>query len=486
MDGISPELEDNKINLNNDMNNISSQNANSQYNGQNLEEAQKNKQKKKLRVSNKLVILVLSIFLFGFFLFGFLMAQKIFIVPQESQPPENVVLEYWGIFEPSQVMQPLIDEYQNSNPNVQINYTQKNLGQDVSRYKGLLYSSITGQGAPDIFRVHSTWIPKILNSISYNNDSLTKQEFDERFFPVYRSQCTTTDKVVCVPLMYDGLVLLYNKFLFQNEGIEEPKSWYDLERTALQLTKRDENNGLIRAGVALGNVGNIRNNTDILGLMFSQLRIKIPDALDSQLSADTITFFTGFQSNARVWDGSMPDSNVAFAKGDVAMVFAKTQDIREILELNPTLDIGVIPVPQVPTKEGAFTKETWANLWVETVSANSSEAEQREAWKFLTWLSLPEQQRKKHELSKQYRILGELPTDKTMYDEYVSTPYTGPILAQSSEAVTLEIAGDSGNDEQIKVLRDLINNLYSERGGTDQKKLFEILTNAKAQYKAIK
>src|SRR3989344_8224493 len=77
----------------------------------------------------------------------------------KNQPIE---LTYWGLWEPTSVMQPLIDEYQTTNPNVKITY----IFQSPREYRERLQNALSQAKGPDIFRIHNSWIPMFKSQLA--------------------------------------------------------------------------------------------------------------------------------------------------------------------------------------------------------------------------------------------------------------------------------------------------------------------------------
>lgn len=380
----------------------------------------------------------------------------------ENTPVSNtsdITLEYWGLHIPQQVMAVLIDDYKKIRPSIKIRYTQKRFS-DLHRYKKTLLNQLEGGTGPDIFRAHSTWIPEYFTELSGINP-MSKATFNDTFYSVAVSECVGTEKVYCIPIMYDGLALIYNKDMFDEEGLSTPVTWDDVRDSALILARRDKSN-LTRGGIALGTPYNVTNSTDILALMMAQSDVKIPDDLDSEAAQSAIRFYTDFATRYKVWDASMPNSLIAFATEDLAMVFATSAQLLDILELNPTMNLGVLTVPQVPTLSGQTTKDSWATFWVETVSADAKDQSQLAAWQFLQWLSQPEQQIKLFNEFSSYRRYGEIYGNKELGVSLKNFSQLGSFIIQAPNATTSVITDSAGNNEQVDVLKKAIQTVYEK------------------------
>lgn len=376
------------------------------------------------------------------------------------QSGQNVTLEYWGIYEDPEVMESLISKYNETHPGVKINYVDRNFEDDISRYKSTLLTRLNNGDGPDIFRMHSTWTREYINEISLNNRSLELEEFRKRFYPVAETQCVLTDgRVVCIPLTYDGLVLFYNQELFGALGIGEPRTWDEVRDAALKLTQREENGSIRVAGLALGTADNVAYSSDILALMFLQSGIKIPDGIDTDSAAAALTFYTNFVRVDDVWDNSFTDSIEAFASQRAAMAFGTSREIEEILSINPTLQLGILPVPQLPSISGGTTNDTWASFWVESVSKDSSDSKQRAAWDFLEWMSQPEQQLYLYEQSASKYRVPTIPSNREVQSEVLKNPYLNNIVKQAVYSKSSLVADQVGNDRFSVIFKDAINEI---------------------------
>ena len=286
-------------------------------------------------------------------------------------------------------MEPLIADYQESHPNVTIDYQLQSYP-TFSRYKKTLYGRLEQTGGPDIARIHATWVPQFANYLSSLPSSVTSfSEFGETFYSVALDTCQFQGSVYGLPLMYDGLALLYNKDLFKDAAISSPPgTWREFRDIAVKLTQwrnSDPKERILQAGAAIGASSNITYASDILGLMLVQSEVAIPAQLSSRAAEDVLTFYTNFVLEDHVWDETLPSEISAFLAGKVGMIFVPSWEVVRLKRQSPDFSWGVATVPQVPKLEGGLTDIGWANFWVEAVSASSLYPE--EAWKFLKFLS---------------------------------------------------------------------------------------------------
>lgn len=72
----------------------------------------------------------------------------------EVDEVEKITLTYWGLWEAEEIMNPIIAEYQETYPNIIINYSQ----QSYKDYRERLQSALARDEGPDVFRFHNTWL----------------------------------------------------------------------------------------------------------------------------------------------------------------------------------------------------------------------------------------------------------------------------------------------------------------------------------------
>jgi len=407
----------------------------------------------------KILILIVAILAFlGLGLGVYFFRQKIpFIAPRQKK----VTLSYWGLFEPPEVVKPLIAEYQKENPHVTIDY-QPQTYTSFSQYKKTLYNRLKEGSGPDIARVHASWIPQFEDLISpLPADIMSSSEYGKRFLPVTSQACQVRGSTYCIPLMYDGLVLLYNKSLFSEAAVASPpETWKEFRDIAVKLTQWEENDPqkrILQAGAAIGAADNVDHAPDILGLMLVQSEVSIPTQLSSQAAQDVFTFYTNFARKDHVWDETWPDSLSAFASGKVGMIFADSWEVALLKSKKLGFSLGVAPVPQVPKLEGGLTSAGWANFWVESVFLDSGKA--REAWKFLKFLSEKTSQEELANGEKRVRGLPFPSSRNDLVSTVTANSYLAPVLKYASGAKFASFSSCAGNPDYESIILKATNDI---------------------------
>lgn len=372
------------------------------------------------------------------------------IIPRFFKKSEPVTLNYWGLWEPTSVMQAVISDYEAANPNVKINYTN----QSIKNYRSRFLTAATQPNPPDVVRIHNTWLPMLRKDLAPAPESVLTMSDLSAYYPIVQQNFVSGGKIYGLPLEIDGLALIYNEDIFKEAGATPPSDWNALRKLAFDLTKTNPETKIIeRAGVALGTTGNVEHWSDILGLLILQ-NSGNPGAPTEQAVQDALTFYTIISTQDKSWDATQPNSTYAFATGTVAMIIAPSWQVSEIKAINPDLNFKVAPAPVLPSANFA-----WATYWAEAVPLTSKNPE--EAWKFIKYLSTPAVLQKMYAGASQIRALGEPYPLTSLASTLANDPLAGPFVTQGPTYKSWYLAArtydDGINDELSKYYEDAIN-----------------------------
>lgn len=374
-------------------------------------------------------------------------------------PTTQTKLVYWGLWEDEELVQPLIDQYEQQNPGIDISYEQQNKRQ----YRDRLQAAIQQGRGPDIFRFHNTWVPMLEDQLSTAPRSqITAQQLEDEFYPVMAQDLTKGNQVVGIPLMYDGLALVYNTSMLAAANAQPPQDWRQVREVASRLAVQSEGR-LERGGIAMGTADNVDHFSDILALLMLQNGAS-PGNPGTPNAQTALEFYTIFSRLDGVWDTTMAQSTLAFANEQVAMILVPSWRLHQIEQLNPNLNFGVAPVPQL-----SDDRISWATYWVEGVSQKS--AHQEEAWRFLNWLSQPEQLRTLYDQATKFRRFGELYPRVEMASELSNDPMLAPYLEDALYARSWPLADathDDGLNDKLKAHYLDAVNLMNDTGDAER------------------
>jgi len=378
---------------------------------------------------------------------------------------ESVVLEYWGLWEPTEAMSGVLAKFEKANPGMSVRYTK----QSYRDYRERLQTAVASGNGPDIFRFHASWTPMLSTELARMPSSVySASEYQKTFYPVASRQLQIDGQLVGIPLMYDGLALYYNTEVFKTAAVDPPSTWSELRTLAAKLTIKS--GGTIkRGGVALGNAVNVDHFSDIIGLLMLQNGADLADP-NSNEARDALLFYTNFQKSDGVWNSTLPNSTIAFSRGEVAMFFAPSWRAHDIQAMNPDLKFATVPVPQL-----SDTRIAWATYWAEGVSGRSKK--QDAAWKLLKFLSSAEVQQELAADQAQGRSFGELYSRTDLASKAVGNPIITPFLQDAPYAYGWYLSSsthDNGiNDDMIQYYQDAVTGMLGTSSVAESLKLIE-------------
>lgn len=321
----------------------------------------------------------------------------------DKTPPttQKADLEVWGVFEDSDVFNPLINEFNKTYKNVNITYYKKTF----QNYEQDLLEAMAAGGGPDVLMIHHTWLPRYMNKILYAPvDLITFTEVKDEFVDVVLNDFVSEGYVYALPLNVDTLALFYNKDIFNTKGVPQPPAtWEKFLETVEKITTKDEEGNIVLSGAAIGTAENVNRATDILSLLMLQSGAQMVDVAseratfqypviyngeDYYVGERATQFYTDFANPLKMnytWDDQMHYSIDAFVEGNVAMMFNYSYTIPTIRAKSPYLNFDMASMPQVETAEFDVN---YANYWGLAVSRNTKEYEM--AWQFVRWLTSAE------------------------------------------------------------------------------------------------
>lgn len=326
---------------------------------------------------------------------------------------EEIRLSYWGLWEPPEVMEPIIKEFEDQNPNIKIDYSMSTFTEYESRLYTRLEQGVTAsEPAPDIFRIHNTWVPKYYRYLSPLPESLmTAEEYSEIFYPTAKEDFTGKDgNIYAIPWEIDGLVVYYNKQLLSEVGVQKPpEDWDSFFELARELTIKDSSGRITQSGLAIGTSRNINHSAEILSFLLIQEGVDIIDQTRTSVSLNTpkaqrvFQTYTDFaRGDTAIWSPTLKKDLEMFYAGELAMMFGPSWRTFDIIDAAPNIEFDTAPLPQLKANP---RKIYFSTYWGDAVSKTSKDIEA--SWKFVKFLSGKEQQLKLFASSSNIRAFGE-------------------------------------------------------------------------------
>lgn len=368
----------------------------------------------------------------------------------------QVEIEYQGLWELDSVMASIIDEYESNNPGVRILYSQASFGPDYeSRLHTRLTQSITdGDPVADIVEINNTWLPKFEELLAPMPESvMSRQEYSETFYPACTEDFTGFDgQIYSIPIGIDGLALFYNKELLEQEGVSQPpEDWDGVTELAKQLTKTDNTGKITQAGLAMGTINNVSHSADIFSFLLLQNNVEVATVqngflnvdLSSREAASALTFYRSFANRHETWSSDLPLDLDMFFRGELAMFFAPSWRVFDIIEAAPAIEFDVVAAPRLMANEPVF----YGMYWGKSVSASSPH--QQEAWEFLRYLTQPEQLQKLYANSSNIRAFGQPYPRVDLRSEIENARYVQAIMQMAPDFKAWKMSQNPQVEEYI-------------------------------------
>lgn len=404
---------------------------------------------------------------------GFLFTRYLILPLFNRQPKsQTITLTYWGLWEPANILQPVIAKFEADHPNLKINYQM----QSKQEYRERLQSALARGEGPDIMRLHATWMPMFADQLlPASSAQFSIDEFNQAFYPVMTKDLVKNNTVLAVPIMIDGLGLYINNEIFQESAAAVPLNWDDFRKTAFDLTQRDSQGRITRSGAAMGTTGNITHWSDILAVLMLQNSVDLSkpnstiNAQGRNLGADALRFYTIFSTEDKIWDETLQNDITAFANGKAAMIIAPSWEVFQIQALNPKLDFSIHLIPQLTSQR----QINWASYWVEAVSKHTKYP--HEAWQFLKYLSSSEALQIIYAEASKIRAFGEPYPRKDMANLLDKANYVKSFIASAPSSQSWYMSsrtGDNGiNDEIISYYQDAVNSIIGAKRSSPEQAL---------------
>jgi ABC-type glycerol-3-phosphate transport system substrate-binding protein len=369
----------------------------------------------------------------------------------DDDPTTNVELSYWGLWEPKDIMQPIIDEYEEENPGVTILYSQ----QKFTNYENILYTRLqqaqsSAEPAPDIFRINNTWTPKYYKYLTPLPESvMDRATFSETFYPTALEDFTAKDQnLYALPWEIDGLAVFYNKQLLSSAGYSEPPAdWDSFIEAAEKMTEKNSFGQITTSGLAIGTANNVRHSADILSYLMLLNNADIIDStytsvnLTNQNTETAMRVYTQFsQGEDSLWTSDLREDLEMFFAGKLAMMFAPSWRAFDIIEAAPSIEFGIAPTPQLTNNDPIY----YSMYWGDAVSSSCEHPEV--AWDFIKYLV--DNQERIFSASSGIRAFGEPYSLVTLNEKMAESPYL-KAYAQMAPNMQSWGMGDQGFVENV-------------------------------------
>lgn len=341
----------------------------------------------------------------------------------------------------------LIAAFEAKNPNIKIEFKPFK----ATEYNTILSTALQSDSGPDLLQLRP-YAPGISLATAGYLEPLDNVPGIQNFPKNVTAASTGKDgKVYGMPLSLSTTQFYYNKKIFEENGLKEPKSWDELIAAAKALKEK----GIvpISFGAKEGWLLSLSNGVIapasfgdgyVDKLLKGESDLKSPEYLKSvQRMQELIPYFpenyVGLDQN---------DMRTLFATEKAAMYINGSFELEGIRKLNPNLQLDFFPMP---TDDGKQVITTWVDG---SYAVNAKSKHKQEALKFLEFMATKEFA---ETFAKQFHSISAMPgvkTDDPLVDKMAE-------LSQSSSVPYLMVIHFAqGNPTTKQVLENSLQGMY--------------------------
>ena len=155
---------------------------------------------------------------------------------------QKATITLWDYYGEATPLKPLVESFMAANPNITVKYEA--LDWDTTNEK--LNVVMTGGTPPDVVTIDMTWLPKFaaLGAFSdlkpLSGGKLNGVAWENAYTPGALEAITYNSKIVAALYDFDTYALYYRYDLFQEKGLQAPKTWDDLMAAAKTIAQGDK------------------------------------------------------------------------------------------------------------------------------------------------------------------------------------------------------------------------------------------------------
>ena len=282
-----------------------------------------------------------------------------------------------------------IDTFEAANPGITVSFETF----EAANYNTILATALAGGTGPDLMMVRTYGGMENIASAGYLEPLTTETvpalaEFTE---PALASETMRSDsQIYAVPFASQTQLVIYNKAIFDANGLAEPQTWDEL--LAASQTLKD-------AGVipfANGTATAWQNETVTFGLGSSLMGKTFYDGLMAGTTDFTDPAFTGALASvadlaAKYFpDGFIgldyPSAQQLFSSGMAGMFVGGSYELATFKTQNPDIELGVFPAPGKTAEDAKLVGLYFDGGY----AANAAGANKEASLKFLNYLASQE------------------------------------------------------------------------------------------------
>lgn len=361
----------------------------------------------------------------------------------------QATLNFWVLFDNQSVYASSISGFKEIYPNVTVNVRSFSSRED---YEKAVINALAAGSGPDIFMVQNGALLKTTDKLSpVLVDKYSLAFLRSQFPQVVEQDFVYQNKIYALPLSIDTLALIYNRDIFNQNGVALPPStWEEFRDLVPRFVKQDQLHRITQAGAAIGgSQKTVSRAADILDLLMLQKGVSIVSSdlktvsISSPKGAEALNFYIQFANAASqhyTWNDTLPGDIKMFSDGKAAMMFDYASVLSELKNRNPFLNFAVALAPQFSQSQKSVSRPHYFGYAVAKQSRYKTVA-----WDFIVYLTTSPESVKKYS-----EAAGKPPAFNALISQKVNDPDMGVFARQALTAKSW-----------LKVDPLAVNNLFS-------------------------
>ena len=266
----------------------------------------------------------------------------------------------------------------------------------ASEYMTKVGAAAAGGSAPDIIAVDLIYVPQFAaaNQLTDITESAKSLSYFDKLSPSHVRLATYQDKIYALPFNAEGSILLWNKDLFKEAGLDPekgPTTWAEIADAATKKITAlgDDKYGFYFAGSCAG-----CNAFTFLPLMWaSGGDVLNADGTETTMTdpnvAAALDFYRQLWADGQIPPGAQADTGTdffnAFAGGKIGMTGSGAFAISQLKNDYPDINFGVTYLPGKESGQSSFAGG-------DSIGIPSGSKYPKEAFEFIQWLTTDEVQ----------------------------------------------------------------------------------------------
>jgi multiple sugar transport system substrate-binding protein len=311
---------------------------------------------------------------------------------QDGGGAEKVTFSFWsGVTDTEAFFQEVIADFQNENPNVEIEFQVL----PIANFDQKLAVAVPSGSAANLLDILNWTAYRYAEDFFVTNPPEVEALVKKTIVPQYISDLVWDSGMIGLPFSFYNEILYWNKRMFAEAGLTAPPDTYDeLIDYAKKLTKYDSDGNVNVSGLSLRLGGNPGGNAEkfwCLGLMPYGANTavetspgKFKNDFNNEGGKKALKLFIDLLYKYKVDDHKSMKDSEAFAKERTAM-FEREQWVVGFMKKNgPNVDYDATALPK------ADRRATFVQFKNFYVTKQSSSAQQKAAWDFAQFVVRPE------------------------------------------------------------------------------------------------